>query len=146
MTFEDFFPERNKKAFKSYVMLEKISVLILLTLIDATANCDDFEFYLKNTSQYLYNNFLNFIDSILNRYGASNSSKTDPKFEKLKQLRMKAIVDIENKSMSMESMNKLLLKILRSAIHSKVYPRERIQQVEILLEKIEFGLSLNFYT
>ena len=58
-------------------MLEKISVLILLTLIDATANCDDFEFYLKNTSQYLYNNFLNFIDSILNRYGASNSSKTD---------------------------------------------------------------------
>lgn len=54
-------------------MLEKIGQLILLAMIDVNYNFEEAEFFIKNISQYLYSNFLNFIDTILAKFGATNT-------------------------------------------------------------------------
>jgi hypothetical protein len=111
-----------RRNLKTYTMLERLAAVILLMISDDERdNKDEHVYYAKNISQYMYSNFLNFVDMMINKVTTTSdgvlslsSLNRQDVVDRLKQFRLKTLLDLDNKSMSLESVNRLLLKILRS--------------------------------
>jgi len=99
---------------------------------------------LNNICNYLYANFLNLVDAIVSRLELIPRFSNPPALEQLRQIAKRKVREVD-RSFGIEQINKLLLKVVRSYFKSTFRKGDRFLKLDLLMEKIEFGLMLNYF-
>jgi len=141
-----FFDTRMRRNLKTYMMLEKTSMFAILAMInDEGPAKDSQEMHLRNICHYVYSNFLNFVDTLVSKLELLPRYNQTSFIEKLKNLTKGKAQDVD-RSFGLEQINKLLIKVLRTSLKQTLQKKsERYPKVDLILEKTEFGLMLNYF-